>query len=81
MPMHTGYSVFNQPFLGQPAKTDLAINAEQYQAWKHQSVWGMLQDHAIGQNFCEYFGITDLALFYQKDTELALKHIQDYYVA
>lgn len=56
------------------------LTVDSYQRWDREYVFDALMDQRYGQAFCNYFGITDNLLFYERDAERARRYIQTHYL-
>jgi len=43
------------------------ISADNYEQWKKQFTFDALKNQRYGQSFCNWFGITDNRIFYERD--------------
>ena len=47
--------------------TPNSIPWSDYEQWKKQYTWDALHDLRYGQSFCNYFGITDHRIFFERN--------------
>ena len=52
---------------GRTAKEELT--QESYDQWCHGYIFDAMRDQRFGQAFCNYFGITDNLVYYDRDIE------------
>lgn len=43
------------------------ISSDNYEQWKKQFTFDALKNQRYGQSFCNWFGITDNRIFYERD--------------
>ena len=65
---------------GQEPKAQAALTIDNYKIWRRGYVFDGLKGIRFGQSFCNYFGITDNILFYERDVPRAESYIQKNYV-
>lgn len=46
---------------------DNSVSIQDYEQWQREYTWDALIDIRYGQSFCNYFGITDNRLYYERD--------------
>ena len=56
------------------------LTEESFEQWDHRFIFEALKGLSYGQAFCNYFGITDNILFYERDRDRARQHIRKHYV-
>jgi hypothetical protein len=44
-----------------------SISPSDYEQWKKQYTWDALHDLRYGQSFCNYFGIQDHRIFFERN--------------
>lgn len=76
----TGFSVFDQK-----SKYDILystlITHDEYEQWKRQYTFAALKSSVrYGQDFCNYFDITDFVLYYTVPQDRADDYIKKHYV-
>jgi len=47
--------------------TPNSIPRSDYEQWRKQYTWDALHDLRYGQSFCNYFGITDQRIFFERN--------------
>lgn len=77
---NTGIGDFVKYTMADLTDKNFFITQKQYNKWAQQSVFDGLKGSRPGQSFCNYFGITDHILYYQSNSDLAMKYILDTYV-
>jgi len=63
---------------GRTAKEELT--EESFARWDHAFIFDAMQGQRYGQSFCNYFGITDNILFYERDRDRARAYIKQHYL-
>ena len=63
---------------GRTAKEELT--RESFERWDREFIFSALQGRRYGQEFCNYFGITDNILFYEGRNDRAINYIRERYV-
>lgn len=62
-------------------RNNTPVDLADYQQWRQEVVFDMLQGIRYGQSFCNRFDITDNILFYEQDHEWADVYIRKNYIA
>jgi hypothetical protein len=57
------------------------ISHDNYEQWRKQFTWDALHDLRYGQSFCNYFGITDHRLFFERNWQVCDTVIQREWLA
>ena len=61
--------------------TPNSIPRRDYEQWKKQYTWDALHNLRYGQSFCNYFGITDHRIFFERDWQVCDAMIQREWLA
>lgn len=77
-----GFSVFNQNSKSNiPIQPPKSITHDEYEQWKNQYTFAALKNSVrYGQDFCNYFDITDFVLYYTIPYDRADDYIKKHYV-
>lgn len=77
--MTSSHQVFDQLVASQhsnmTANTGRIITTAEWHEWQQQVVLDILQGQRYGQSFCNYFGITDNILYYERSQVDADRYI------
>lgn len=57
-----------------------SLTQESFDRWCHGYIFDAMKDQRFGQAFCNYFGITDNFIFYERDIEKCKIMIQERYL-
>jgi hypothetical protein len=67
--------------LAQHGRTAQAtLTAESFDEWCHGYIFDAMRDQRFGQAFCNYFGITDNLVYYERDIEKCKAMIRKQYL-
>jgi hypothetical protein len=58
-----------------------SISPGDYEQWRKQYTWDALQDLRYGQSFCNYFGIQDHRIFFERNWSVCDTVIQREWLA
>ena len=60
---------------------DNSVSIEDYEQWKREYTWDALVNIRYGQSFCNYFGITDQRIFFERNWQTCDTVIQREWLA